>query len=436
MSTPKVGFLGLSHLGICSAVAAAERGFQIVGIDPDPTVVDALRSGKPSVQEPDLPELMRKNFQRLRFSHRPEELARCALVYVSTDVPTDGAGRSDLRPIEELLRLASASMASGTPRIILSQVPPGFTRRHREASRPLYCQVETLIFGRAMERALAPERIIVGCEVAGEPLPAAYGAFLARFGCPIHRMAYESAELAKIAINLYLVASITMSNMLAEICEGIGATWSDIVPALRSDRRIGEHAYLAPGLGIGGGNLERDLLTVQALAQEAGAEASVIRACLSNSRHRRDWSLRILHEHLLPFVAKPVLAVLGLAYKPDTASTRNSPALALIDALPPLALRVYDPVVSSVRCRRGEIHSTRSALEACRNADAVAIMTPWPEFSEIDLEGLVGALRGKIVLDPFGVLDADLCADSDLRCFTLGAAPPGTARTRGGEACA
>src|SRR6266542_3364063 len=207
------------------------------------------------------------------------------------------------------------------------------------------------------------------------PLPAALAALLGEFGCPVLPMRYESAELAKIAINMCLVASIATANTLAELCERIGADWGEIAPALRLDRRIGPHAYLAPGLGIAGGNLERDLHTVCRLADAHGTDAGVVRAWLANSEHRRDWALRQVHERVIPLAPTPTLAVLGLAYKEDTASTKNSPSLALLADLAPFVVRVYDPAVRA----RPECHprlvSTASALEACTGAHALLIMT-------------------------------------------------------------
>ena len=158
-------------------------------------------------------------------------------------------------------------------------------------------------------------------------------------------MRYESAELAKISINMCLVASVSTANTLAELCEKIGADWSEIVPALKLDKRIGQHAYLAPGLGIAGGNLERDLATVCRFADELGTDANVVRAWIANSRHRRDWALRTLHREVLARVDDPVIAVLGLAYKQDTHSTKNSPSIALLSSLTPFRVRVFDPVV-------------------------------------------------------------------------------------------
>src|SRR5262249_33391294 len=178
--------------------------------------------------------------------------------------------------------------------VVLCQVPPGFTRGLPWSSERLFYQVETLVFGRAVERATRPERYIVGCAEPSKALPKVLATLLGAFGCPILPMRYESAELAKIAINCCLVASITTANTLAEISERIGAAWSEIVPALKFDARIGPGAYLAPGLGLAGGNLERDLATILGLSEAVGSEASVIRAFVANSRHRPDWAKPVL----------------------------------------------------------------------------------------------------------------------------------------------
>jgi UDPglucose 6-dehydrogenase len=128
-------------------------------------------------------------------------------------------------------------------------------------------------------------------------------------------------------INLFL-ASASPRRYAVELCEAIGADWTEIVPALRLDRRIGPHAYLSPGLGIAGGNLERDLMTVQGLAAQHGTDARVVTAWQQNSAYRKDWVLRVLHREVVPLCRAPRLAVLGIAYKPDTHSTKNSASLA------------------------------------------------------------------------------------------------------------
>ncbi len=421
MTLPVVGFAGMTHLGLVSAAAAAEKGFPVVAFDPDPGRVDPLRRGELPVVEPGLPELLAGNRERLALTSEAAALAPCDLVYVAPDVPTDDTGASDLAPLHALLDAVDAAVPVETLLVVLSQVPPGFTRGLRRPAARRFYQVETLIFGRAVERALHPERFILGCDDPRAPLPDALARFLGAFGCPILPMRYESAELAKIAINMCLASSVSTANTLAEVCEKIGADWSEIVPALRLDRRIGPHAYLAPGLGIGGGNLERDLATFCRLADAHGADAGVVRAWIANSRHRRDWALAQVHDRVIARNPDPTLAVLGLAYKADTASTKNSPSLVLLAALAPFAVRVYDPVVTPPAALHPRLAGAASALEACAGADALLIMTPWSEFRELRAEAVAGRLRGRTVIDPYAVLDAQACRAAGLDYCTLGA---------------
>lgn len=423
IDAPRIAYAGMTHLGLLSGVAAAAQGFDTVCFDTDAGRIAALERGELPVVEPGLPELLAAHHARLRFTNDPTALAGCDLVYVAPDVPTDDRGTSDLGPIEGLLAVVEPALRRDAVMVILSQVPPGFTRAHpRPGAAPLHYQVETLVFGRAVERATKPERFIVGSSDPARPLPAALAVFLESFGCPILPMRLESAELAKISINVCLVASVSVANTLAELCEGIGADWAEIAPALRLDRRIGAYAYLAPGLGIAGGNLERDLATVMRLSERTGSDADVVRAFVANSRHRRDWALRAVHETVLAHRRRPVLAILGLAYKEDTASTKNSPSLALIAALPPeLTLRVHDPVVPAAAAGHPGAVGAETALAACEGADALVVMTPWPVFRTLAPAAIAARLAGRTVIDPYGALDPAAVAAAGLRHIRLGA---------------
>jgi UDPglucose 6-dehydrogenase len=420
MSKPVLGFAGMTHLGLVSGICAAEKGFKVICFDPNPALTALLASGELPVSEPGLPELLAKNKERLTFTPDSAALSTCDVVYVAPDVPTDDQGRSDLRTVDATLEVAFNATRGDAIIVILSQVPPGFTRERQRPGRALHYQVETLIFGRAVERALNPERYIVGCADPAHPVPAAYAAFLGVHGCPILPMRFESAELAKISINMCLVASVSAANTLAELCEKIGADWSEIIPALRLDKRIGQYAYLAAGLGIAGGNLERDLATICNFADEHGSDAGVVRAWIANSRYRRDWTLRTLHRTVLSKLENPVVAVLGLAYKQDTHSTKNSPSLALLAHLAPVRVRVFDPVVPASAAPNPHCHAATSELDACEGADALAIMTPWPQFGKLDPAQIARKLRGRLVLDPYAVLKAATCRAAGLEYHTLG----------------
>ena len=417
---PKIGFVGLTHLGVCSAVAAAAKGFETIAFGTDAALVARLDEGQLPVTEPGLDDLLSEVRDRIAFSTDFGKLAECDVAYVAPDVPTDDSGGSDLSGIDDLLSVTMDSVRADAVIVVLSQVPPGFTRARLRPDRCLLYQVETLVFGRAVERATRPERFIVGCQEPGEPLPGALAEFLDAFDCPVLPMRLESAELAKISINCCLVASVTVANTLAEVCEGVGADWSEIVPALRLDRRIGPSSYLMPGLGIAGGNLERDLATVVGLSLEHGTDAGAIKAFLANSAHRRHWSIRTLHTELLDETPDACVGVLGLAYKENTHSVKNSASIELIGMLSPRSVQVYDPVVDGAGLLDADVRLCRNSLDAAAGTDGVAIMTPWPEFRSLDLARLAEAMRGNLVLDPFSVLDHENARRAGLRHRVLG----------------
>jgi UDPglucose 6-dehydrogenase len=384
-----IGFAGLSHLGIVSSLSVVEKGFSVLGYDPDAGLCAQLGNGEFPVFEPGLKELSHNNRSSISYTDEIAELGNCSLVYLSLDVPTDDRGQSELDIPEILIGQVLDSVAHGAIVVILSQVPPGFSRRIAEQHRASFAQkairffyqVETLIFGNAVERALHPERYIVGCADPAEALPKGYSDLLEAFGCPILPMRFESAELAKISINLCLASSISITNTLAELCEATNADWSEIAPSLRLDKRIGQYAYLQPGLGIGGGNIERDLVTAYLLGEEMGTDTGVIQAFRHNSKYRRDWVVRKIRQECTGQRSDPVIGVWGLAYKADTQSTKNSPALALMQSLPELSFRVYDPEVNLPNSP--VLQNCTTALEASEGVDILVIMTPWEEFSAI-----------------------------------------------------
>lgn len=423
---PVIGFAGMTHLGLVSATAISDKGFKTVCFDSDAALIAHLQQGHLPVVEPGLDDLYASNRDRQVFTARVEDLTSCSVVYIAPDVPTDDKGGSNLSGILALINQVIAHLSEDAILVVLCQVPPGFTRRIALSPERLFYQVETLIFGRAVERATMPERFILGCADPASALPSAYANLLQRFGCPILPMRYESAELAKISINMCLVASISVANTLAELCEATGAVWSEIVPALKLDRRIGQYAYLAPGLGIAGGNLERDLATVLRFSEEYGTEAGIVRAWLANSAYRRDWALRTLHKAVLSVHSDPCVAVWGLAYKENTHSIKNSPSLATISHLPPCRLQVYDPVVPGDVVGHAGLSVANSALAAAQGSDVLMIMTPWPLFKDVDPALIAKMMIGKTVIDPFAVLDSQQTVAAGFDHYVLGSPPERT----------
>lgn len=419
-TNPSVGFAGMTHLGINSAVATAERGCSVICYDADSSLIKNLKQNILPVIEPSLPELLTKNSKKITFTDQLSVLSTCDVVYIAADVPTNDCGESILSGIEMLIESVVPNLSAHGILVILCQVPPGFTRSLERLMplKRLYYQVETLIFGCAIERALNPERFIVGCYSPDLPIDAKYRELLTLFACPILPMRYESAELAKISINCCLVSSIAVANTLSEICEHIGADWSEIMPALKLDKRIGQSAYLTPGLGIAGGNLERDLNTVLKISSNLGTESGVVSAWLKNNQHRRDWVLRTLHNKVLTKIARPTIAVLGLSYKENTHSIKNSPSISLLSSLKEFVVQAFDPVVSKDVVPN--INMASSALAAVCGADCLIIMTPWPEFRNLLISELSSRMIGKVIIDPFQILNGIECVNSGFKYYTLG----------------
>ena len=360
--------------------------------------------------------------EHLSFTADHAALARCDLVYISADVPTDDQGQSDLAPIMDMIAQAEGAMNPDALLVVLCQVPPGFTRTLGRDPARLYYQVETLIFGRAVERAMHPERFIVGCAQPEAPVDGRLAAYLEAFDCPILPMRYESAELAKISINMCLVASIGVANTMAAVCENVGADWSEIVPALRLDARIGPKSYIAPGLGLAGGNLERDLATVIGLAERHGTDAGIVEAWIDNSRHRKDWCYRVLRDEVLAADADAAIGLLGLAYKEDTHSTKNAPSLMLLSHLKASRVTAHDPQVRAADIDP-DLAAAATPLDACDGADAVVIVTPWPAYRDLNPAEIAGRMRGRTLIDPFGLLPSAVVTAAGLDHFVLGRGP-------------
>jgi UDPglucose 6-dehydrogenase len=426
----RVAFVGLSHLGIVSSVAWASRGIDVLALDPDAALVEQVDAGRLPIDEPGLDDLLAASRAQLTFSANLAELATCPVVIVARDVPTDDRNVSDLAPIQRLIDAVEPHLAPSALLVLMSQLPPGYARgvlarlRDRRPDAAVHYLVETLVFGDAIRRATEPERFIVGCAEPADGVHPALLAALGRFDCPIIPMRFESAELTKTAINLYLIGSVTYSNTLADLAETVGADWAEVVPALRLDRRIGPAAYLRPSLGISGGNLERDLITLGGLAHDHGIDATYLDALAAHNTARFRWVLDRLEAHVFAPTPRPRLALWGLAYKRDTGSTKNSPALRLLAEVAGRAtVAAWDPLVRQLDPEIGAaVCLTDSRDDALDNADCLVVMTDWPTFADADPAELVRRMRRPLVIDCVGVLNGRGAALRGIEYIAMGSA--------------
>ena len=398
----RVGFFGLSHLGLVTMVAFANKEVPTYGYDPDVNLVNNINLGNFTVEEPNLLATFHNKRSNITVSSDYHILNSCNIIYFSNDIETDSFGFSNLPKAKLLLKQLISHITSSQILVILSQVPPGFTRSIAKLHPNTNYQVETLIFGDALSRAETPERIIVGTK-DGKYISKRYKTLLSLFQCPLLVMNYESAEFTKITINMYLVNDIVLTNALSQIVRTHNGRWSDIRPALKLDKRIGNSAYLNPGLGISGGNLERDIRTWKTMCNPGDQAYSLMKVFTSNSRKQKQWFVseiaRVLRKHNYK------VSILGLTYKENTNSINNAVSKLICKRFKNHIVSIYDPLIKHFPGAKKTLFAANIS-ECILTADLLIILTPSIEF--FGIETTINNSAVKCIFDPYNVLTPSL----------------------------
>jgi UDPglucose 6-dehydrogenase len=430
-----IGVLGLWHLGSVTAACLAEVGNDVLGVDPDACIVEELLQGRPAVSEPGLSELMAREASRLRFSADPQALAEASRAWVTFDTPLDDDDNADVEWVlaraEELL----APLAERALVIVSSQLPVGSVaqlqarcaaRRGADDLR-FACIPENLRVGNALRSFRAPDRIVAGvrCERDRSEL----AELLAPFGAEVEWMRVESAEMTKHALNGFLATSVAFINEVAAICESAGADAAEVSRGLKSERRIGPRAYLAPGDAFAGGTLARDITFLRDLAERHGLPGDVFAGVANGNDAHKSWAQRKLLELLgdegrdEPALSGTRVAIWGLTYKPGTDTLRRSNAVELCRWLAGegATVRAHDPAVTHLPADLGSnIELCETPLAAAAGADAVVLSTPWPEYRDVLPQTLVSVLQRPVVIDAAGFLAGSLGAQTGLHYARVG----------------
>jgi UDPglucose 6-dehydrogenase len=426
----RVTVAGLSHLGGVTAAGLASRGHRVVAYDPDLDRVRRLAQDGPGAAEPGLAALVAECVAgaKLAFCATPAEAASGAeVLWVAADTPLDEDERPLLAAVRGLFEELAGRLAPGARVVIASQVPVGFTRALARAGAPrglrFACIPENLRLGAALEGFLRPERAIVG--LARDEERATFEPLLGPLGWPIEWMSLESAELAKQARNAFLAASAAFANELARLCDGTGADAREVERALRADRRIGAYAYLSPGAPFSGGTLARDLRFLSELALRQSAATPLLEAVQASNAAHLDWLLERVRSRLPD--ESPVVALLGLAYKPAGGALQRSFALELGRRLRDdgVALRAHDPsLAGGERPAPQGLSACATAREALLGADVAVVATHWAEYLSLDAAAFLGAMRRPCVVDPGGWLAEALQGDARIAYLAPGRGEP------------
>ena len=416
-----VTILGLWHLGSVTAACVA-RHHRVTGLDFDEPVLAQLRAGHAPLSEPGLDERLAAGLAagRLGFSSDPAAAAATDLVWVCYDTPVDADDRSDLAWVHARLDRVLPGLRPGTVVLLSSQLPVGTCAQLARQYPVLHfaCSPENLRLGKALDAFEQPARIIVG---APAPARATLEKLLAPLGAPLVWMRPESAEMVKHALNSFLALSVAYINEIAALSETVGADAAEVAAGLKSDPRIGPRAYLGPGGPFAGGTLARDVVTLTRIGVAQNLPLALIPAIKESNDRHRGWALRKV-QSALAGVPSPVVAVLGLAYTPNTSTLRRSAAVELCRQLRAagMEVRAFDPLIRVLDEEHRDLTLADSAAAALRGAHAVVIATEWPEFRDYPWPALLASMARPVIVDANRLVEKMVCPVTGVVYLTVG----------------
>jgi UDPglucose 6-dehydrogenase len=443
----RISVIGTGYVGLTTGACLASLGHTVVCADVDAAKVGRLRRGEIDILEPGLGEVVADGLSagRLSFTVGTREAldhpdGPAEVVFLCVPTPMGLGGTADLTILQAVVEEIREHLAPGAVVVTKSTVPVGTAALlqralHRDdvavASNP-----EFLREGSAVGDFLEPDRIVVGSaqQDAAERVASLYS----RVGAPAVLTDAASAELVKYAANCFLAMKLSYVNALAELCERLGADIDAVTEGLGHDRRIGQ-AFLRPGPGWGGSCLPKDTAAMLRLADAADFEFRLVRAAIETNERQ---SRRIVDKVRLAVTGsrsgslyRTRLGLLGLTFKAGTNDLRDSPALVVGALLRQAGATVvgYDPVVPAGEDLDG-VAVVESAELVAKDADALVVLTEWPEFRQLDWPALAAVSRHPVVVDTRNLLDRDALARAGFACHSLGRRRTGGRRTPSGPA--
>lgn len=407
----RVAVFGAGYIGLVTGACFAQLGHDVVVRDIQQERIDLLRNGGVPIYEPGLEELIAENADRLTFTLDAEEAVRDSdIVYVCVDTPPTPSGDADLSRIWQVIStLRDASHLAAV--VVKSTVPVGTGARVRAAMDRAGLQhvgyasnPEFTAEGQAVRDFLHPDRVVIG---ADDPeIAKLIAALHDGVDGPIVEMDIASAEMVKLAANALLATKISFANEIATICEATGADVEHVVHAVGLDHRLGPH-YMKPGVGWGGSCFPKDSRALRAMASNSGYSFQLLSSVIEvNDLQPRRAIQRLKDE--LGGLADRTIALLGLAFKPGTDDVREAPSTILASRLlaDGATVRCWDPLAPPLDTAPWPSTTRHTTpLEAMTGADAVIIVTEWPQLRDLDWDQAAAAMARPVIFDGRNLLD-------------------------------
>jgi UDPglucose 6-dehydrogenase len=407
---PAIGVFGAGWVGLVTGACFAELGHEVVIRDVIPERVEALQAGRLPLHEPGLEKLIERNSERLTFTTELDGVVSAPLMFVCVGTPPTYSGDADLSAVWTVVDHLPA-LEERAILVMKSTVPVGTGEKVRAAldARGLahvgyVSNPEFLSEGSAVEDFMHPDRLVVGAftEADAGTVVSLYEPLEA----PIVRADVASAEMIKLAANAFLMTRISFINEIANVCEATGADVEQVARGIGLDHRLGPH-FLRAGIGWGGSCFPKDGVALKQLASNSGYHFQLLNAVIEVNELQKRRVIGKLEKHLGKLRGKTV-ALLGLAFKPNTDDLREAPSLVLASRL--LAegaeVRTWDPIADASRLLQG-VTFCDSVLEAVSGADAAVIVTEWDELKELASDEVRQAMRGPVIVDGRNLLDPE-----------------------------
>lgn len=410
VSHEPIGVIGTGYVGLVTAAGFAELGSEVWCVDIDAEKVARLRRGEVPIYEPGLQQMLQRNASRIHFStDLADALEHARLLFIAVGTPPTYSGDADLSAVHAVVDSIPASDKHAL--VMKSTVPCGtgvslqrvFGEQGKQGLAYVSCP-EFLKEGSAVGDFMKPDRVVVGdCgDWAGDAVVDLYAPLQA----PLVRTDVASAEMVKLASNAFLATKISFINEIANVCEETGADVVEVARGMGLDDRIGAK-FLQAGIGFGGSCFPKDVDALKQLAGNSGYHFQLLTAVIEVNDLQKRRVIGKLQKQLGGLVGKRV-ALLGLAFKPNTDDMREASSLVLSARLHAdgASVSAYDPVAEE-QARRlvTGIEFAQSAIEAVGDADAVVLVTEWRELVELDWAAVAAAMRGNLVIDGRNALD-------------------------------
>jgi UDPglucose 6-dehydrogenase len=427
----KVTVFGAGYVGLVTAVCLAEMGNSVICLDLDPARVAQLQRGELPIHEPELAEMLARNVagRRLLFTgDAAQAVEHGTLVFIAVGTPAQADGRADVTQVLATAREIGHRMSDFKVVVVKSTVPVGthvavrtvitgeLARRQSMVPYAVVSNPEFLKEGAAVADFMRPDRVVLGCddERAELLMRALYAPYL-RNRDRLLVMSASSAELTKYAANAMLATRISFMNELAGLSERVGADIEQVRRGIGSDERIGTH-FLYAGCGWGGSCFPKDVMALQAMAEDAGVGLPIVRAAQQVNREQREAIVQRVVGRFGGDLTGLTVAVWGLAFKPGTDDMRDAPSVDIVRGLlaAGAAVRAYDPVarpdVAALWGADARVVLASDAMAAVAGASALIVVTEWREFRSPDFAALRSAMRQAVLIDGRNQYEPELVA--------------------------